>query len=273
MKSNPYEDAARIESKIVKLQEQVRKKEQLCQETACKLRRADPKGKSFIRLSRSVTDRERDIKRTKQRLNRLFKAKYRVEKEGKRLLNGNRKRELTRRAINRDITRELREQSTLLGSMSKSKLALHERHTSGEQTHFDLFVSHATEDKESLVRPLATALTALSIAVWYDEFTLTIGDSLRKSIDHGLANSRFGLVVLSSDFFAKNWTQYELNGLVSREMEGQKVILPLWHKITKDDVMKFSPTLVDKVALNTSIYSIEEIAEQLAAAIKVAKED
>lgn len=100
--------------------------------------------------------------------------------------------------------------------------------------------------------------------VWYDEFTLKVGDSLRRSIDGGLSNSRFGTVILSSSFFSKNWTQYELDGMTAKEMDGRKMILPIWHKVTKNEVMKFSPTLADKVALNSSIHSIEEIAQQIA---------
>lgn len=129
---------------------------------------------------------------------------------------------------------------------------------------YDLFISHASEDKEELVRPLAISLEKLGVKVWYDEFTLKVGDSLRKSIDAGLSNSRFGTVVLSSSFFAKNWTQYELDGMTAKEMDGRKMILPIWHKVTKNEVLKFSPTLADKVALNSSLLSIEEIAQQIA---------
>ena len=129
---------------------------------------------------------------------------------------------------------------------------------------YDLFISHASEDKEDLVRPLAVALEKLGVKVWYDEFTLKIGDSLRRSIDWGLSNSRFGTVVLSSSFFSKNWTQYELDGMTAKEMGGRKMILPIWHKVTKSEVIKFSPTLADKVALNSSVYSTEEIAQLIA---------
>ena len=124
-------------------------------------------------------------------------------------------------------------------------------------------ISHASEDKEDLVRPLAVALESLGVHVWYDEFTLKVGDSLRRSIDSGLSNSRFGTVVLSSSFFQKNWTQYELDGMTAREMDGRKMILPIWHKVTKNEVLQFSPTLADKIALNTSISSIEEIAQSI----------
>lgn len=137
--------------------------------------------------------------------------------------------------------------------------------TSGE---YDVFVSHATEDKDEVVRPLAIALVALDLRVWYDEFELRIGDSLRRKIDAGLARSRFGVVVLSHSFFAKNWPQYELDGLVTREMTGQQVILPLWHRITKSEVIAQSPSLADKVARSTADFTVEEIANEIADVIK-----
>ena len=117
--------------------------------------------------------------------------------------------------------------------------------------------------KYEFVRPLAEELDKLGVKVWYDEFTLEVGDSLRKSIDRGLAAARFGIVVLSSSFFRKNWTQYELDGLVAREMQGNKVILPIWHKISKSELIRYSPSLADKVALNSSLLSTTEIAKEL----------
>ena len=115
---------------------------------------------------------------------------------------------------------------------------------------------------------MALELQNLGLSVWYDEFELKIGDSLRRSIDKGLLNSRYGIVVLSESFFKRNWTQYELDGFVNREMNGIKVILPIWHKVTKDQVQNFSPTLADKVALNTIMYSVKEIAEQIEGLMK-----
>lgn len=133
---------------------------------------------------------------------------------------------------------------------------------------YDAFISHASEDKDDLVRPLAEALVRNGLKIWYDEFKLTVGDSLRRSIDKGLARSRFGIVVLSPSFFAKDWPQYELDGLVAKEMTGGKVILPLWHKVSKNEVIQFSPTLADRVALNTAMYTIEELSTELAKPMK-----
>ena len=132
---------------------------------------------------------------------------------------------------------------------------------------YDVFFSHATEDKHAVARPLATALDARGITVWYDEFELRIGDSLRRKIDAGIVGSRFGLVVLSHVFFGKGWAQYELDGLVSRTVGGEQVLLPVWHEISKDDVAARSPSLADRVALKTSDFTVNEIADQIAEVI------
>ena len=125
---------------------------------------------------------------------------------------------------------------------------------------YDVFISHASEDKESLVRPLAIALRSLGASVWYDEFSLRIGDSLSGSIDKGISNSRFGLVVISKNFMKKPWPDYELRGLVNRDVEEGRVILPIWHGVTKEQVREFSPPLSDKVALNTDGISAQDVA-------------
>jgi len=140
--------------------------------------------------------------------------------------------------------------------------------TNGMSDSYDVFISHATEDKDEIVRPLANALVSEGLRVWYDEFELRIGDSLRRKIDQGLAHSRFGVVVLSHSFFAKNWPQYELDGLVTKEMTGEQVILPLWHGITKSEVIEQSPSLADKVARSTADFTIEEIAAEIAGVIR-----
>jgi len=132
----------------------------------------------------------------------------------------------------------------------------------GGETH-DVFISHASEDKDGFVRPLANALINEGLNVWYDEMTLRIGDSLRQKIDKGLANSRVGLVVLSPAFIEKGWTNYELDGIVTRTVSGEQILLPIWHNITKQQVVDFSPSLADKVARSTATHTIEEIAKEI----------
>ena len=131
------------------------------------------------------------------------------------------------------------------------------------QPLWDIFISHASEDKDEVVEPLAKALKSRGLKVWYDRWTLNIGDSLRERIDEGLKESKFGLVILSPGFFAKKWPQRELNGLVQRELAGQgNVILPVWHKVDQKMVAAFSLPLADKVAGNT-VEGIEKLADRL----------
>ncbi len=135
---------------------------------------------------------------------------------------------------------------------------------------YDVFISHASEDKASVVRPLANALIQGGLRVWYDEFELRIGDSLRRKIDSGLAKSRFGIVVLSRSFFVKGWTNYELDGLVTRSVSGEQVLLPIWHEITKQELIEYSPSLADKVARSTATHTVEEIAGEIVDLIREA---
>ena len=140
----------------------------------------------------------------------------------------------------------------------------------GVTIEYDVFISHASEDKDTVVRPLANALLQRGLKVWYDEFELKIGDSLRRKIDKGLANSRFGIVVLSRSFIRKGWTNYELDGIISKAVSGEQVMLPIWHEITKKEIVDYSPSLADKVARNTSSYTIEEIADEITEMIRSA---
>lgn len=128
---------------------------------------------------------------------------------------------------------------------------------------YDVFICHASEDKETFVRPLAEALRSENVAVWYDEFTLKLGDSIRRSLDKGLKQSRFGIVVLSNAFFEKKWPQYELDGLAEREMKGaDKVILPIWHGVDHDDIMQYSPSLAGRKAAS-SIEGLKKIVDEI----------
>jgi hypothetical protein len=117
------------------------------------------------------------------------------------------------------------------------------------KSHWDLFIAHASEDKDDFVRPLAETLERLGVEVWYDEFQLRPGDSLVDTIDRGLANSTYGLLVISPAFLQKPWPGYERRGLTTRELAGNSVMIPVWRGVTQAAVADFSPTLADKFAL------------------------
>lgn len=203
-------------------------------------------------ISKKLADKNKQLRKY---LSDLTKEQSRERKK-------NEKEQLEfQRNLNRELERQkqLTHESMKMQTFEKPKTEIKE---------YDVFISHSSADKDDFVRPLATELQNLGIKVWYDEFELKLGDSLRRSIDHGLINSRYGIVVLSSSFFKRDWTNYELDGFVNKEMNGMKVILPIWHKVSKDEVQKFSLSLADKVALNSSIYSVKEIAEEINELIK-----
>jgi predicted nucleotidyltransferase len=126
-----------------------------------------------------------------------------------------------------------------------------------------VFISHAWEDKADFVRLLAKRLIDLGIKVWFDEFSLEIGDSLRENIDRGLAASDYGIVVLSQSFFAKHWPERELNGLVQKAtIHGRKVILPVWHGVTHEMVAEYSLPLADLLAAHSS-NGVEHVSAEI----------
>src|SRR6266571_6891852 len=132
-----------------------------------------------------------------------------------------------------------------------------------------LFISHASEDKEDFVRPLAEALRS-EYQVWYDEYELTLGDSLLRKIDEGLATCDFGIVVLSQAFFAKKWPQAELDGLFARETAARKIILPIWKDVTQEDVCRFSPILAGRLAASASL-GVKGVVAAIKRAIEVSE--
>jgi hypothetical protein len=127
---------------------------------------------------------------------------------------------------------------------------------------WDFFISHASEDKDLIARPLAHALTAFQFAVWFDEFSLRVGDSLLESINHGLAESSLGVIILSPAYMQKSWTKNELKGIWARESMTRKLLLPVWHGVSAHQVAKGFPMLADRVAVSTE-KGLQHVAEEL----------
>ena len=130
---------------------------------------------------------------------------------------------------------------------------------------FDVFVSHAWEDKSSFTDEFVDELRKLNISVWYDTSEIKWGDSMRAKIDDGLKKSKFGIVVLSPDYIkeGKYWTKAELDGLFQLESVGEKPLLPIWHNLTKKEVLAYSPIIANKLAMNTASMTPTEIAQEM----------
>ena len=136
-----------------------------------------------------------------------------------------------------------------------------------QDKQYDVFISHASEDKEKFVKPLVEALKKEGINVWYDEDDISWGDSIAKKIENGLVQSRYVIIVLSNSFLEKYWTNNELDGAMSREINGGKVILPIWHNISYAELIAKKPMLSGRLAIGSDkgiLHIVDELKKILA---------
>lgn len=221
-----------------------------------RMRQIETLNKDIVKAQQRRADYQK-----KQADKRTQRAKYaidlqrEVEKENKKsVLEQKRIQELYEQKVEA-LTKSLNE--ALMAKQSSVNL-----YNQTDNTEYDVFISHASEDKTPFVEELVKALLDKNVKVWYDSINIAWGDSLRKQIDNGLKNSRFGIVVLSENYIQKGWTQYELDGLFDIEQTKGKTILPIWHNITKQQVMDFSPSLAGRLALTSAMMTADEIADK-----------
>lgn len=127
---------------------------------------------------------------------------------------------------------------------------------------YDVFISHASEDKQPLVEELVSRLKAEGIRVWYDKDNINWGDRFRAKIDEGLEKAQYGIIILSPDYVKedKYWTKAELDALFQIESTtGKKVLLPVWHHLSKNEVIAFSPLFASRSALNTATMTMASV--------------
>lgn len=174
--------------------------------------------------------------------------------------------------IDKSVDINLKKQLVNLGNQLKFNIVIRDQkyvEKCNELSKPLAFISHDSNDKDSLVRELAIELNKLLCPTWYDEFSLQVGDSLRESIEKGLRETRKCIVILSPDFLKnQGWCKAEFDSIYTREIiERNNVILPVWHDVGVEDVYNYSPRLADKVGLNSAV-GVQDLAKKLAHAIK-----
>ena len=211
-------------------------------------------------VSRKETDSAQLGKKIAEKRKRRIDENQRLQKAQE---QENRKQQDANRRIQQSYERQI---ATLNAQLTIAKnYATIIAPDKGETEEYDVFVSHAWEDKESFVEEFVSELEKLGLKVWYDKSQMKLGDSMRQKIDTGLKKSRFGIVVLSPNYIAENkyWTKAELDGLFQRETYNNKVILPIWHNLTKKQVIDFSPIIADRKAATTALQTPAEIAQEI----------
>lgn len=186
-------------------------------------------------------------------------AYLKLQKEGQ---NERKKQEKSIENMKRVYEQRISELESLRLSKVKNEFL---ETVSGDEPEYDVFVSHAWEDKADFVEAFVQALKDREIKVWYDKSKIKWGDSMRARIDDGLRKSKFGVAILSPNYIAegKYWTKAELDGLFQMESINGKTLLPIWHNLTKKQVMDYSPILASKLAMTTATMTAEEIADEL----------
>lgn len=216
------------------------------------------------KIAAQIASKSQDVSRVQERMSkdeererRLAQAAFDKQQKAVRAADTN------ARILQERIDNLEAQISQFLEAEASTAVAFNPTPPEGESEAYDVFISHAWEDKDEFVRELAEKARAAGLRVWYDEFSIQWGDSLRQKIDAGLRSSYFGLAVLSPNFFAKNWTAYELDALVERSLTRRGRLLPIWHRITKDDVAQKAPSLANRLALNSSLMTADDMVEEL----------
>jgi hypothetical protein len=113
------------------------------------------------------------------------------------------------------------------------------------------FISHDSRDKEQIARVLSNGLNTRLCTVWYDEYSLKIGDSLRESIEKGIKEAKKCVLILTKNYLTNpGWGKKEFSSIFTREMiMNERIILPIWYGVTKEEIYEYSPSLVDTFAL------------------------
>lgn len=126
---------------------------------------------------------------------------------------------------------------------------------------YDVFISHADKDKEDYVESLYKSLSMLGINIFYDKQSLEWGDNWKDKIIDGTKKSEFAIIVISQNFFGREWTKKELSEFLNRQNNnGQKIILPILHNITIRQLKKKYPSIADIQAIDSSKYTCDQIA-------------
>lgn len=227
-----------------------------------RMRQIEGLNREFARAQQKRADLQK-----KQADKRTQRAKYAIDLQ-REIERENKKSALEQKRIQDLYEQKVEALTKSLNDALMAKQSSVNLYNQTDDSEYDVFISHASEDKTPFVEELVKALQDKDVKVWYDSLSIAWGDSLRKQIDDGLKKSRFGIVVLSENYIKKGWTQYELDGLFDIEMAKGKTILPIWHNITKQQVMDFSPTLAGRKALTSATMTAEEIADTFVELIK-----
>lgn len=215
-------------------------------------------------ITKVIQEVQKNTKKMKEYRKKVSKDQSKQIADLTKLKNGNEK-------INeRYINNQMKLQVKLDELASDIKESVNQK----ENIKYDVFLSHSSLDKEEYVTELSEKLEEIGLSVFEDVKVFKIGQSQTDMMNFGILNSRFVVVFLSANFIESGWSDYEFKSFLNREINEKKIIiLPIWHNVTVEEVKDYNPYLVDKYALNTSKYSLDQIVESINQVIQDSKEN
>lgn len=253
-KANKDKEIVNLQMKISSIQKSITKNTSESMLNS-KLRQINSYENEIVRKSKESADFNGKISdKRKRRSDAYIRLQNEQQKEMKKQENNNKKLLTAYQSRIESLQNQLEE------SIKPTKLNYYD----GNE-EYDVFISHAFEDKEDFVDEFVSEIKEQGLKVWYDTDKLKWGDSMREKIDKGLSKSRYGVVILSPNYISENkyWTKAELNGLFQVETINGKTILPIWHNLTKKQVTEYSPIIADRKAMTTASMTAKEIAIEI----------
>tara|TARA_R110002073_G_scaffold299270_3_gene466267 strand:- start:2144 stop:2587 length:444 start_codon:yes stop_codon:yes gene_type:complete len=126
----------------------------------------------------------------------------------------------------------------------------------------DIFLCHAWDDRAAAAKELHDLLEKLEVRVWFSEKDATLGGTLLRAIDKGLANSRIGIVLVTPALLLslpnEGIADKELSALLARDL-----LIPIVHNTTYEALREVSPLLASRTGLSTSEDTMADIATKL----------
>src|SRR5699024_4433522 len=196
----------------------------------------------------------------------IIETRTKIEKEQAKTLYKLEKTISNSKKDNQNLITHLLSNSDQLNALSEQ---VKQSANKKELIEYDVFLSHSNLDKEEYVSELSDKLTNKGLKVFEDEKIFEIGQSQTQMMNMGILNSRFVVVFLSRNFIESGWSKYEFISFLNREInEKNIIILPIWHDISIEEVREYNPYLVDKHALSTSKFSIDEMVGKISSVVQ-----
>ncbi|EZX20459.1 hypothetical protein V070_01914 [Staphylococcus aureus C0673] len=255
----------KISSKMSKLTDDIKRLEQKIERISKKRNPTRSNINDITRNRKKIVEKQKELSKLYKDYSKsetiIIETRTKIDKEQTKKLNQLEKTISNSKKDNQNLMTHLLSNSDQLNTLSEQ---VKQSSNKKELIEYDVFLSHSNLDKEEYVSELSDKLTNKGLKVFEDEKVFEIGQSQTQMMNMGILNSRFVVVFLSRNFIESGWSKYEFISFLNREInEKNIIILPIWHDISIEEVREYNPYLVDKHALSTSKYTIDEMVEKI----------